>query len=250
MSYNPFSLANKRILITGASSGIGQTTAIECAKMGAEVILTARNKERLNETIHRISQQNTIDAITIDLTKRDEIEKLVNHIDQISGLVLCAGIGNTSPMPFCTREKYNDLFEVNFFSQIELFRLLVKKRKFSRGSSVVFVSSIAGVYTYEFGNAIYGASKAAIDASMKYFARELAGKDIRVNSVNPGVIETPFIQNTSISGEQLKEYTEKYPLGRLGRPEDIAYGIIYLLSDAAAWITGHPLVISGGRLLV
>lgn len=249
MEYNPFSLNNKKILITGASSGIGRVSAIECARMGAEVILSGRNQVRLEETRDSIPEGHAR-LIAGDLTKSETIESLVSNIAQLDGVVFCAGVGKTLPMQFCTRDKYNELFEINFYSQVELFRLLIKRKRLLKGSSVVFVSSIAGVYTYELGNAIYGATKAAIDASMKYFARELAPKGIRVNSVNPGVTETPFIHGGPISEEQLKIYTTKYPLGRLGTPQDIAYGIIYLLSDASSWVTGHPLVISGGRLLM
>ena len=245
----PFSLANKKILITGASSGIGKVTAIETSKMGADVIITARNKDRLIQVCSQIPGSAS-QYIVADLTNYNELEKLTLSVDKLDGIVLCAGIGKTLPVKFCTRDKYNEVFEINFFSQVELLRLLIKKKVFEKGASIVFVSSIAGIDTYELGNSIYGASKAAIDASMKYFARELAPKGIRVNSVNPGVIETPFIHHAPISEEQLQLYTKKYPLGRLGKPEDVAYGIIYLLSDASSWVTGHPLSISGGRVLV
>lgn len=246
---NPFSLENKRILVTGASSGIGKVAAIEISKMGAEVIISGRDEVRLIDTYSQLSESGS-QYYVADLTNSYDLEKLILSIGKIDGVVLCAGIGRTLPIKFCTRDKYNEVFEINFFSQIELLRLLLKKNALIKGASVVFVSSIAGIDTYELGNAIYGASKAAINASMKYIARELAPKGIRVNSVNPGVIDTPFIHKGPISEEQIQLYAEKYPLGRLGKPEDVAYGIIYLLSDASSWVTGHPLSISGGRVLV
>lgn len=249
MRDNPFSLLGKRVLVTGASSGIGKASAIEIARMGASVIISGRDSARLIQTNSEI-EGGASKILVADLTSTDDLNNLVSSLDVLDGLVLSAGIGKTLPFQFCTKEKYDELFEINFFSQIELFRLLIKKKKLVKGSSVVFVSSIAGLYTYELGNAIYGASKAAIDASMKFFARELAPKGIRVNSVNPGVIDTPFIHKGQFSEDQMETYKKKYPLGRLGRPEDVAYGIIYLLSDAASWVTGHRLVISGGRLLV
>ena len=249
MKDNPFSLFGKRVLITGASSGIGRETAIQIVRMGAYVIISGRDNARLIQTSSEI-EAGMGKILLADLTNTNDLNNLVSSIDVLDGLVLSAGIGKTLPLQFCTKEKYDELFEINFFSQVELLRLLIKKKKLARGSSVVFVSSIAGLYTFELGNAIYGASKAAIDASMKFFARELAPKGIRVNSVNPGVIDTPFIHKGQFSEQQMAAYKEKYPLGRLGRPEDVAYGIIYLLSDASSWVTGHPLAISGGRLLV
>ena len=152
----------------------------------------------------------------------------------------------TSPFLFSTREKYDDIFNVNYFAPIELLRLLVKKKKLEKEASVVIVSSIGGNGSYSLGNSIYGASKAALNSTMKFCARELATKKIRVNTVNPGMVRTNLIQGGAISEEQHKADMEKYPLKRYGEPEDIAYGIIYLLSNASSWVTGHSLVIDGG----
>lgn len=244
INYNPFSLENKTILVTGASSGIGQETAIQCSKMGAKVIITARNEERLQETMSRLEGDGH-QIITAELTSPEDIEKLVSSIDKLSGVVLCAGKGMTSPFPFSTRDKYDEIFNVNFFAPVELLRLLVKK-KLEKDSSVVFVSSIGGIGSFSFGNGVYGASKAAINSTMKFCARELAPKKIRVNTVNPGMVNTKLIQGGAISEEQQKLDMKKYPLKRYGEPEDIAYGIIYLLSDASSWVTGHSLIIDGG----
>ncbi len=245
INYNPFSLDGKTILVTGASSGIGQETAIQCSKMGANVIITARNEERLKETLSMLNGVGHR-MILAELTNQEELDDLVEHIEYIDGLVLCAGKGMTSPFPFSTREKYDEIFSVNFFAPVELLRLLVKKKKLQKCSSVVFVSSIGGNGSFSLGNGVYGASKAAIDSTMKFCARELAPKKIRVNTVNPGMVNTKLIQGGAISEEQHKLDMEKYPLKRYGEPQDIAYGIIYLLSDASAWVTGHSLVIDGG----
>ena len=238
-NYNPFSLKGRTILVTGASSGIGQKTAIECSKLGASVILTARNQERLNETFSQLEGTGHM-QILAEQTDVEQVVELVNSLPVINGVVLCAGKGMTLPFPYCTREKYNEIFNVNYFAPVELLRLLVKRKKLDKGSSVVFVSSIG------LGNGIYGASKAAINSTMKFCARELAGKKIRVNSVNPGMVNTKLIQGGAISEEQHKLDMEKYPLKRYGETEDIAFGIIYLLSDASSWVTGHSLVIDGG----
>jgi NAD(P)-dependent dehydrogenase (short-subunit alcohol dehydrogenase family) len=245
VSYNPFSLEGKTVLVTGASSGIGQETAIQCSKMGAKVIVTARNEDRLKETLSQLEGEGHSMFIA-ELTQQEELEKLVGLINVLNGVVLCAGKGMTSPFPFSTRGKYDSIFEVNFFAPIELLRLLVKKKKLEKDSSVVFVSSIGGVDSFQMGNGVYGASKAALNSMMKFCAKELAAKKIRVNTVNPGMVNTKLIQGGAISEEQHKMDMEKYPLKRYGEPEDIAYGIIYLLSDASSWVTGHSLVIDGG----
>lgn len=244
-NYNPFSLEGKTILVTGASSGIGQETAIQCSKMGARVIITARNEERLQDTLSQLEGEGHI-MILAELTCQEDVERLVSSIDKLNGAVLCAGKGMTSPFPYSTRDKYDEIFNVNFFAPVELLRLLVKKKKLEKDSSVVFISSIGGIGSFSLGNGVYGASKAAINSTMKFCAKELAAKKIRINAVNPGMVNTKLIQGGAISEEQHKLDMEKYPLKRYGEPEDIAYGVIYLLSDASSWVTGHSLVIDGG----
>ena len=245
---NPFSLQDKTILITGASSGIGKCTAIECSKMGANVILTARNVERLTETLSMMEGENH-KIVVCDQTIEEQIEGLVKEIVKIDGLFLCSGIGKTLPFQFCSKEKFNEVYVVNFFAPIELLRPLVKKKKLADKSSVVFVSSIAGSGSFNIGNSIYGSSKAALNSMMKFCAVELAKKQIRVNCICPGMIDTPLIHNGSLSEEQLQKDMETYPLKRYGTPNDIANGAIYLLSDASSWITGHTLVIDGGKTI-
>ena len=244
-NYNPFSLAGKKILVTGASSGIGQRTAIECSRLGAQVVITARNEERLQDTFSQLEGEGH-EALIADLTNDGQLEKLISLVREINGVVLCAGKSMTAPFPFCTPEKFEEVFRVNFFSQMELLRLLVKKKVLVKQSSVVFVSSIGGIERFSLGNGVYGASKAAIHSMMQTCAKELAPKKIRVNSVNPGMVNTHLIEELGISSEQLASDMQNYPLKRFGEPEDIAYGIIYLLSDASSWVTGHALVIDGG----
>lgn len=245
---NPFSLQDKTILVTGASSGIGKCTAIECSKMGANVILTARNVERLTETLSMMEGENH-KIVVCDQTIEEQIEGLVKEIVKIDGLFLCSGIGKTLPFQFCSKDKFNEVYDVNFFAPIELLRLLVKKKKLADKASVVFVSSVAGSGSFNIGNSVYGSSKAALNSMMKFCAVELAKKQIRVNCICPGMIDTPLIHNGSISEEQLQKDMETYPLKRYGTPNDIANGAIYLLSDASSWITGHTLVIDGGKTI-
>lgn len=244
-NYNPFNLQGKKILITGASSGIGQTTAIECSKLGAKIVITGRNEERLMYTLSQLEGDGH-EIVIADLTDSHDTDTLVSKANYLNGVVLCAGRAMTSPFMFNSRDKYDEVFNVNYFAPVELLRLLLKKKKIEKKSSIVFVSSIGGVFGYSLGNSIYGATKASIHSTMKFCAKELAAKGIRVNSVNPGMVNTPLIGGGSISEEQYKADMERYPLKRYGEPADIANGIIYLLSDASSWVTGHALVIDGG----
>lgn len=244
-SYNPFSLEKKVILVTGASSGIGRATAIECSRMGARLIITGRNEQRLKETFDALTGEGHL-LVVADLNEKDDLQRLVEQVSSINGLVLSAGRGVTRPFSFATREKLDKVFEINFFSQVELFRVLCKKKKITQKASVVAVASIGGTRHFELGNSIYGASKAALTSIMKYCAREFASKGIRVNTVCPGMINTPLIRQGMFTEEQLQEDMKLYPLKRYGEPEEVAHGIIYLLSDASSWVTGHSLIIDGG----
>lgn len=243
--YNPFSLLGKTILVTGASSGIGKETAISCSKMGAKVIITARNQERLQDTFELLEGENN-QQIIADLTNEDDINSLVATVDKIDGVVLCAGKGKTLPVLFSKRNEFDDIFNVNFFSPIELLRLLARKKCLNYNSSVVMISSIGGIKKITPGGAIYGSSKSALNSMVQYFAIELAPKKIRVNSICPGMVETPLIYRGALTQEQYDADKSQYPLKRYGQPVDIANGVIYLLSDASSWVTGQSLVIDGG----
>lgn len=243
--YNPFSLDGKTIFVTGGSSGIGREVALECARMGAEVVITGRDVERLQETFDQIgtSQKSQIVA---DLTVADDVERLIEALPSLDGAVLCAGNSTTLPLQFGTRDKFDDMFDINFFAPVELLRLLYKKKRLNKGASVVLIASIGGTHSFMPGNGIYGASKAALNSVMKYAAREFASRRIRVNSICPGMVDTPLIHRGTITEEQLAEDAKRYPLGRYGKPSDIAHGAVYLLGDASSWLTGHDLVIDGG----
>ena len=243
--YNPFSLVGKRVLVTGASSGIGRIAAIECSRMGALMVLTGRNEGRLHETLSTLEGDGH-EAIPADLTNAESLASLVENVGKIDGLVLCAGQGNVIPMKLATRQRIDPTFEINFFAPVEFIRLLLKNKCIRDGASLVFIASIGGIDSITIGNGIYGASKAALNSAMKFFALELAPKRIRCNSVCPGMVNTSLIKGGAVSEEQHKADMETYPLKRYGEPEDIAYGVIYLLSDASAWVTGHSLIIDGG----
>ena len=250
MSYNPFSLEGKTVLVTGASSGIGRATAIECSKMGACVIVTARNETRLRETFDSLKtdcgQQHHM--FLADLTKETELEQLIAETPALDGMSLNAGVVRTVPIKFIKEEELLEVLNTNTLSAFNLVQGLVKKKKINKNASIVFTSSIAGIYTVSMGNTMYSISKGALNAFMKNFALEFASKGIRSNSVNPGMIDTNILTGR-LSTDDLDKNRELYPLGRYGKPEEVAYAIIYLLSDASSWVTGHTLVIDGGVTL-
>jgi NAD(P)-dependent dehydrogenase (short-subunit alcohol dehydrogenase family) len=241
--YNPYSLSGKRILVTGASSGIGRTTAIECSKLGATLVVTGRNEQRLKETLSLLEGVDH-SMIIADITVEEELQRLVKALPKLDGVVLSAGVGSTFPLKFASRRKIDSMFETNFYSTVELLRQIQKSKLLNKGASVVAVSSIAA-FQSDLGNGVYGASKAALLTWMRYMAREMA-PTVRVNCVCPGMTDTPLIHDGAISEEQIAEDALRHPLKRHGKPEDIAFGIIYLLSDAAAWVTGIALTIDGG----
>ena len=247
--YNPFSLENKTILVTGASSGIGKAIAIECSKMGAQVVITGRNEQRLQETYKQL--EGTQPAyIVADLTKKEDIETLANQIDSLNGLVNCAGLTIPKPFKFLQEEDIQEVMTVNFNAPLLLTQLLIKKKKLQKASSIVFISSISGTKVSAIAESVYSASKAAINGICKGLALELAPQQIRVNTVNPGIIETNIFSGGQISEEQLQQNITKYPLKRYGKPEEVAYAVVYLLSDASSWVTGSNLLIDGGYTLL
>lgn len=242
--YNPYSLEGKTILITGASSGIGRSTAIECSKLGARVVIIGRNEERLNETLSQLSSDGHI-IIKAELTAEDDVKRIATECPQLDGLVNNAGMGLIKPIEFYNEKDLNDIFGTNTFAPMMLTRWLLKKKKLKKSASIVFTSSIASISSH-LGNGMYGASKAALSAYMRYCAMELSSKKIRCNAVLPGMVETKLIHDGAVSEEELNNDMKQYPLGRYGRPEEIAWAIIYFLSDASSWVTGTNLVIDGG----
>ena len=248
-SYNPFSLNNKTVLVTGASSGIGKAIAVECSKMGASVIITGRNEERLHQTFELLERGNLHKEIVCDLQSEEKIRELTEQLPVLNGIVHAAGIVKTLPFQFISSMELNNIFDVNFFAPVLLSQILTKTKKISKEASIVFISSINGPVTALVGNSMYAASKAAVVAMAKNMALELASKKVRVNCILPGMTETPMIQLENITQEQLEADKKLYPLKRYGKPEEIAYAAVYFLSDASAWTTGASLIIDGGITL-
>lgn len=249
MNYNPFTLTGKTILVTGASSGIGRSTAIECSKMGAKVILTARNEQRLQETLTQLEGEGH-QYFVADLSREEDVISLVKMLPVLDGCVNNAGYNILQLISFIKREDMERIFNINIQAPIMLTHTLVKNKKLNKNSSIVFTSSISGKSVCSIGNSLYSATKGALSSFMRNAALDLATKKIRCNAVLPGMVETPLKEGkASITAEQWEENRKLYPLKRFGTPEDVAYAIIYLLSDASSWMTGTELIIDGGRTL-
>lgn len=242
--YNPYSLEGKTVLVTGASSGIGRATAIECSKLGAKVVITARHEERLKETLSALEGDGH-QLILCEMTSDDDLTNLVETVPVLDGLVCNAGINKLVPIRQLKAEDLNHIFEVNTFSSIILLQKLMKKKKLAEDTSVVYTSSISGIGAAAVGESMYIASKGALSAFVKAAALECSKKGIRVNAVCPGMVKTEMSDAYDLN-EGDNEDLKNYPLGRYANPVDIAWAIIYLLSNASSWVTGTNLVIDGG----
>lgn len=242
---NVFGLTNKKILITGASSGIGRAIAIQCSNFGAQLILVGRDEKRLDETKQQCAGDQHI-TIQQDLTDLKNLPGLIETLPILDGIVFSAGIIKRLPIKFIQPKPLQEVFEVNVFSIAEISRLLIKAKKISEGGSMVVLSSVGSDHA-SLGNISYMASKGAINSFVKGLAFELAKNQIRVNAVLPGMIKTNLTKG--ISEEDLSSEISRYPLARFGNPEEVAYACIYLLSDASKWVTGTKLVIDGGLTL-
>ena len=246
--YNPFNLLGKTIFITGASSGIGRSTALECSKLGAVLIVTGRNEERLNETLSMLSGIGH-QAIVGDLLNSEFRDELVKQLPKLDGFVNNAGINITNTVKFIKTDQLDQILDINVKIPILLTKEILKAGKLNNFASVVFTASIAGVYRTSMGNSMYSAAKAAIHGFMRNAALEMANQKIRVNSVNPGMIDTELVGKGNITDEQYAADRLKYPLKRYGKAQEVSWAIIYLLSDASAWTTGTAMVIDGGITL-
>lgn len=244
-SFNPFSLEGKTILVTGASSGIGRGVAVACSRMRATVVLTARNRDRLSETLREADCDGNISLLTADLTDTAQTMELVHSLPHLDGLVHCAGIGQRILCKQLTETDIESVMNTNFKASVMLQTEILKQKKLNRSASVVFIASIASEAP-SLGNAIYSASKGAIISYANCLALELAPRNIRVNCISPAMVWTDLIFKGGVTKEELMEDEQRYPLKRYGRPEDVAYLAVYMLSDASAWMTGSNVRITGG----
>ena len=247
MAYNPFSLDGKRVLVTGASSGIGKAVAQECARCGAQLVLTARNEERLKATLDSLEGDGHT-MIIADLTNQEELSLLTGQLDfTLDGVVMCAGINDKSIIKFLNQEHVEKMLATNFTSQVFLSQMLTKKKKLNKEASIVFISSISAFYP-SVSNAMYASSKAALSQFAKVLALEVMPQKIRVNCIEPAFVETSMLNKYEIS-DKMDEIRANAPFGRFLEPVEVAQAAIYLLSDATKLVTGSNLVMDGGFLI-
>jgi len=242
--FNPFSLSGKTILVTGASSGIGQAIAVSVSKMGANVVINGRNLAKLENTLSLMADGGN-SILVADITKGEDIAGLSDAVPQLDGIVHCAGVGHRMPAKMLTENDIDTVMRANFNGAVLLQAALLQKKKVKKDSSVVFIASKAADYPSP-GNAVYSASKGALIAYAKCLALELAPRGIRVNCICPAMVWTDLIMQNEVTIEQLKASEQNYPLKRYGKPEDVAYLAVYLLSNASSWMTNSCIDLTGG----
>lgn len=242
-----FSLSQKTILVTGASSGIGRQIAITASGLGANVTLVGRNKERLEETLANMNSGEHR-VVTADLTREEDLSTIVDG-RAYDGVVFNAGIVEYTPVKFLSGERIKKIFDINFNSSVLLCQRLLKNKLIKKKGSLVFVSSISSKLGVG-GTALYAASKAALSAFSKVVASEVATQGIRSNSICPGIVLTPMteISKSVTSTSQVDEASKAYPLG-YGSTKDISALVAFLLSDASQWMTGGDIIFDGGLTL-
>ena len=245
---NPFSLEGKRVLVTGAGSGIGRAISVLASKMGAIIVLVDIRQDLMDETLLLLTGEGH-SSILADLSDLDQIKSIVEKVEPLNGLVNNAGIPNTKPLQFIGEDEFDRVLTLNTKAPVFLTNMLYKKKKLVKGASLVFTSSLAGLYTFTPANGLYSMSKSALTSYTKSCAVEYASRGIRSNCVCPAMVNTHLKSSLGFSEEEYQKDVQKYLLKRYAEPEEIASAVVFLLSDGASYITGHTLLVDGGRSL-
>lgn len=241
--------SGKRVLVTGASSGIGKAVSLCLADLGASLVLVGRDAARLDSvmaalnTSHRDQKHS---AVVADLTS--DVGLVADFLEEaVDVLVFSAGVNTKAPLKFIGREKLDSVFEINTYAPMLLLQALLKRKLIRKGGNAVVISSIASDYA-AVSNSLYASSKGAVDSFVRIAALELAAQGIRVNAVSPGLLDSGM-KEAYVLEASVDSFSSQIPLGRLGTAEDVAQSVVFLASDAAAWITGLNLVVDGGTTL-
>lgn len=242
-STDAFSLVGKRILVTGASSGIGRQTAISCADMGAQLVITGRNAERLAATYQALQGSGHL-AVAADLTQPEDLSNLVAQAGPLNGVVHAAGISKLVPLRMLKQTHLDEMFAHNAYGPLLLTKELLAKRKLQPDGSIVFISAVAS-HIGPLASSAYSASKGALLGAMRSLGLEVAKQGIRANCIAPGYVRTPMLNGLVSGGVDVEAFANLAPLG-MGEPQDVAYAAVFYLSDASRWITRNYFIVDGG----
>lgn len=249
--FNPLSLSGRTIMVTGATSGIGQATAIYLSRLGARLIVTGRNLSRLQATLDALSGEGH-QGYLFDLAAIENIVPWMKTVcaqtGPLNGLAHCAGVQATRPIQAVKPDFIQDVLTQNLAASLMLAQAFRLKACHAAGASLVYVSSSAALKTAP-GNVVYAASKGGIISAVKGLGVELVRDGVRVNAVAPAMIDTPMSDQfrALLSEENFQRVIDLHPLG-LGQPDDVAAAIAFLLADTSRWITGSILTVDGGFL--
>jgi NAD(P)-dependent dehydrogenase (short-subunit alcohol dehydrogenase family) len=250
----PGQLTGKVALVTGGASGIGRATALTFAREGAKLVVADMNAEGGQQTVHMI-RENGGDAIfvQVDVSKATEVAAMISTTVETYGRLDCAhnnaGIGSRprAPLHECTEETWDRVLSINLKGVWVCMKYEIIQMLNQGSGSIVNTASIMGLVGSWSGTAAYNASKHGVVGLTKTAALEYATAGIRVNAVCPGYIHTPLIQEALTSNPALEaQIVARHPVGRMGKPEEIAEAVVWLCSDAASFVTGHTMTVDGG----
>ena len=247
--FNEQYLAGKRVLVTGASSGIGRQTAIALAACGARVCASGRDATRLQATLDALAGAGH-GLLPLDLNGDDTITESIQADAKahgaFHGAFHSAGVSMVRPIKMCKRKQFDDVFASSVQSALAIARAMSLRGVMEDGGSLVFMSSVAGLRG-QTGMSLYSAAKAAMDGMTRSLAVEFAPRGIRVNAICAGAIETPMHSSllTTLNDDSIEAYRSKHLLG-FGQPADVANAVTFLMGQGGRWMTGTSLVLDGG----
>jgi len=243
---NPFSLKGKNIIVPIFSSDIGSAVALECNKNGANVILVGDDSATVDLLFSKLSGDCNMEFVINDYND-DSLKSFLNDCPKINGISFNVYPSKNILAKFLTRRELNAEVDKNVFTPFLVIKMLFKSKKISEKASVVFLSMISGIKNVHYADSLNSITSGALNAFAKDLALEYSQYGLRVNNINYGVIMTESMMSNSVLTEkELNEKQRYFPLKRFGKPEDIAKGVVFLLSDASSWISGASLIIDGG----
>ena len=251
-AYSSEALTGKKILVTGASSGIGRATAIMLAECGAQVVLCGRNLDRLNDTKRKLKNEDIHSIESINFISLDQVASELNIIvkkhGSFDGVFHAAGVSLIKPIKLISDQDVINVLGPSLYAALAIGKIFSKKSNLKDNSSLLFMSSVAA-HSGQQGMTLYASSKAAIEGMVRSLANELASRGIRINSIAAGGVITEMHQKMVGNGHEdvIKAYQDMHLLG-FGKPEDIAGLVVFMMSDISGWMTGSTVVLDGGYI--